>query len=371
MRRARLTLAAALTAVSAQAQNPPADDAASGESYVAVVIGLNSYEHLPDDAELDFARSDAATVAGALKEHGGFDVSFLLTDRDANRESIRETLRTKVAQLVGPKDTLLVYFVGHGLGADLGIPTLLAHDSTLENGQEDGFEVGAFARDISTWTRAGRTILVTDAIHKNQLDGIPFYGPSADQWPGLGPNTLVVSSSSAGEPARDGSFGPPFADALSGAADADADTVITAKELMDYLNTRMTGSGQTPSFAGNYEPDMAIARGVKPGTTAEGDLPAADAAVYGEHEVYAAKFVFRDGAAATVTCRDGGTKACDNTCYVRNFRAGPCQLTALVDDKEIRGVTLALLPGLYQCDVRAGHKLGCVPPAPPDQGGAR
>jgi hypothetical protein len=356
MHRASFVLATALAAWPAFAQTP-------SDTYVAVVIGLNSYEHLPDDAELDFARSDAATVAGALKENGGFDVSFLLTDRDASREAVRETLRTRVAQLVGPQDTLLVYFVGHGLGADLGIPTLLAHDSTLENGQEDGFEVGAFARDIATWTRAGQTILVTDAIHKNQLDGIPFFGPSADQWPGLGPNTLVISSSKAGEPARDGLFGAPFADALSGAADADADGNVTARELMDYLDTRLAPSGQTPAFAGNFEPDMRVARGVKPGTTSEGNLLATDMAVYGEHEVWSAKFVFHDVANATVTCRDGGTKACDNTCYVRNFRAGPCTLTALVDGKEVRGVTLAMLPGLYQCDVRAGQKLGCVPPA--------
>jgi hypothetical protein len=333
--------------------------------HVAVVIGLNSYEHLPDAAELNFARSDAATVAGALKENAGYDVAFLLTDRDATREIIRDTLRTRVAQLVGPKDTLLVYFVGHGLGADLGIPTLLVHDSTLENGQEDGFEVGAFARDISTWTRAGTTILVTDAIHKNQLDGIPFFGPSAEQWPGIGPNTLVVSSSRAGEPAQDGLFGTHFADAMSGAADADADGAISADELKEFLTTRLATSGQVPEVAGTYDADLIVAAGVTPGTTLGGANLSNDMTVYGEHEVWAAKFVFRDGGAPTVTCRDGGIKACDNTCYVRNFRAGPCTLTALIDGIEVRGVTLAMLPGLYQCDVRSDKTLGCVPPAPP------
>jgi hypothetical protein len=109
---------------------------------------------------------------------------------------------------------------------------------------------------------------------------------------------------------------------------------------------------------------MTIARGVTPGMTFSGGTPDSSA-VYGEHEVYAAKFVFREGTSPTVTCRDGGTKACDPSCYVRNFRAGPCTLTAIMDDREVKGVTLALLPGKYDCGLREDNLLACVPPQMP------
>jgi hypothetical protein len=375
MRRALpvLVLASSLASAQEGTGEPAAEGAAKSEgapTYVAVVVGLSQYATLPEEVELNFARSDAATVADALQDLGQYNYVFLLTDREATREKVVDTLRTKAAQFTGPNDTLLVYFVGHGIGADLGRPTLLAYDSTLEAAQTDGFDVAAFAQDIATWTRAGTTIVVTDAIHKNQLDGIPFHGPAADQWPSIGPKTLVISSTKAASPGKDGAFGVAFADAIAGAADADSDGRVSAAELTAYLDQRFIGTEQTPIAAGQTDEGLIVARGVTPGMTAVGgkeEVPI----VTKDYEIYAAKFVFRDGIGQTVSCPGAPLRSCDPSCYVRNFRAGPCQLTALVDDKEIRGVTLALLPGLYQCDVRAGHKLGCVPPAPPDQGGAR
>lgn len=346
-------------------QNDPHPD----RTYAAVVVGITSYASLPDQVELDFARSDAATVAGALQDGAKYDYTVLMTDREATRERLAETLRVDVAQYVGPEDTLLVYFAGHGVGADLGLPTLLAHDSTLANGQEDGFPVGQLASDVATWTRAGVTIFVTDAVHKNQLDGISFFGPAADQWPAVGPNTLIVSSSAAGQPAKDGVFGLVFADAMAGAADIDLDRSITVSELKEYLSTRLTGTGQTATFGGTAGDDLVVAKGVVPGSTATGD--AEQPVVYEEYEVHSAKFVFRDGASPTVQCpgEDIDLRPCDPTCYVRGFQAGPCKLRAIHDGKEVSGVTLALVPGVYDCGLRSDDTLSCIPPqVTPDMG---
>ncbi len=330
-------------------------------NYVAVVVGLSQYDHMPDEVELDFARSDAATVAGALQDAAHFDATFLLTDRNATKADISETIREKAAQYLGPNDVFVLYFVGHGIGADLGTPTLLPYDATIEHGNEDGFDVEQLARDIATWTRAGTTVIVTDAIHRNQLDGIWFYGPAADQWPGIGPGTMVVSSSSTSEAAKDGLFGVIFADAISGAADANADHSVSAKELTDYLTTRLTGTGQTPVVAGTFSTEMVVAESVTPGNTAAGAQPTPDM-VYGDHDVYAAKFVFRDGSSPTVECRDAPKQPCDSACYVRDFKAGPCTITAVVDGQEVKGVTLAMVPGKYDCGTRADHSIACIPP---------
>lgn len=334
-------------------------------TYVAVVIGLSSYANLPDEVALNFGRADAATVAGALQQHGQYDYVFLLTDREATQERIRETLRTKAAQFTGPNDHLLVYFVGHGIGADLGLPVLLAHDSTLENGHEDGFEIASFAQDLATWTRAGSTMIVTDAIHKNQLDGIYFYGPSAEQWPHVNPNTMYISATATGVPSTEGNFGVVFADAMAGAADIDGDRVVSASELREYIDTRMMGSVETPVYAGVYKDDMKLASGVTPGATATGNTGINEGVVYGDHEVYSAKFVFRDGASPTVECREAPKKACDPMCYVRNFKAGPCTITAIAGGGEVRGVTLALVPGRYTCGLRSDGSIACIPPPLP------
>lgn len=355
-----LACAALSSSALAQSSGEPRKDP-NQATFVAVVVGISAYKELPDEAELNFARSDAATVADALKQLGMYDYVFLMTDREASKENIAETLRVKAAQFTGPKDTLLVYFVGHGVGGNLGVPTLLAYDSTLEAADQDGLEVGAFARDIAAWTRAGTTILVTDAIHKNQLESIPFFGPSADQWPDIAPGTMVISSSQANQPGRDGAFGVVFADAISGAADSDSDGTITANELFAYLDKRMIGSGQTPVVTGDSSANLVVARGVAPGMTALGarpDIPIIEK----DYEVYAAKFVFRDGANPSVQCAGSPVKVCDPSCYVRNFRAGTCTITAIVDGVETRGKTLALVPGKYDCGLRADKTLSCMPP---------
>lgn len=248
----------------------PVVDPHPDTTFAAVVIGISAYDHMPEEVELDFARSDAATVAGALRESARYDRVELLTDRNATKAAITETLRERLAQHVGARDVLLVYFVGHGIGSDLGQPTLLAHDSTVQNGQDDGFDAASFARDLATWTRAGTTVLVTDAIHRHQLDGISFQGPAADEWPAMGPGVFVVSATRSGQAAIDGAFGHVFAEAISGASDANADGSVTVAELEGYLDSRFDDDSQTPDFAGTASSETVIAKGVIPGATSAG-----------------------------------------------------------------------------------------------------
>ena len=347
----------------------PSQDA----KFVAVVVGLSSYEKLPDPVELDFARSDAAVVEKALREKADFDHTFLMTDGKATREAVRQLLRTEVAQLVGPNDIFVLYFVGHGIGADLDQPALLAFDSTVETVHEDGFPLEGFAQDLTTFTQAGTTLIVTDAIHSNQLDGIYFFGPAANQWPTMRPNTLILSSSQADSPARDGAFGTVFADAIAGAADTDRDGYVTAQELDRYLVNRVSTVGQIPVSAGDYAPGMVVARGVTyaaPTDASHTTAPIPDAnAQMPDTLVWSAKFVFREGASQTVQCRQQAMKSCAPSCYVRDFKAGICNLSAVVDGAAMKGQVAVVYPGKYDCGLRYGM-LTCKPPlAPAEQAG--
>jgi hypothetical protein len=340
-----------------------------GANFVAVVVGLSSYENIPDPVELDFARSDAAVVEKALRERAGFSKTFLLTDGKATRDEIRELLRTEVAQLVGPNDVFVFYFVGHGIGADLDQPALLAFDSTMETVHEDGFLLENLAKDLTTFTQAGTTLIVTDAIHSNQLDGVYFFGPSANQWPAMRPNTLLISSSQADSPARDGAFGTVFADAIAGASDQDADKMVTAAELTAYLSDRISPIGQIPVAAGQYDEMMVLARDVSGQATSASDttapIPDIDM-VLPDTLVWSAKFVFREGASQTVKCRDQPVKACTPSCYVRDFKAGICELSAIVDGATMTNKVPVVYPGKYDCGLRYGM-LTCKPPLEPVQ----
>jgi hypothetical protein len=332
---------------------------------VAVVIGLSAYTNLPDAVELDFARSDAATVHKALTEEARYSHTFLITDGEATRERIRTLIREEVAQITGPDDLFLFYFVGHGLGADLDLPTLLTHDSTMENGQEDGLELVSFARDLQTWTRAGTTIIVTDVIHRNQLDGIYFFGPAANQWPAMPKNTVIFSASQAESPGTDGAFGTVFADGISGAADVNRDSFVTANELLGYLQHRMSPVGQIPVASGEYPNNLVVSSGVQARVATESsetDAPIPDPEpVYPDTEIWSAKFVFHEGESQAVHCRGMDVKACSPSCYVRKFKAGPCDLSAVLDGTRMEGRVIVLWPGKYTCGRRAGDLI-CTPP---------
>lgn len=349
-----------------KAEAPPAE-----RNYVALVVGLATYEKLPAEVHLDFARSDAATVAQALRDQARFDQVFLLRDGEATKAAIRETLRTKVAQYAGPNDVFVLYFAGHGVGADLGTPVLLAHDSTVENGQEDGFELNDLARDLQTYVPAQTRLIVTDAVHRNQLDGIYFYGPAADQWPPQPKGTLLLSSSGPGAPAKDGAFATVFANAIGGGADTDGDRLITALELYRYLERSFQGASQAPHMAGHYDWTTVLAQDVASGGAASTpvdtgsppptDAPPADAPQYPDIEVSAAKFVWADGASQSVQCRDEPIVACAPSCYVRTFRAGPCEVSAVIDGVQMKGRVVIVSPGRYDC-MRKGGDLVCTGP---------
>lgn len=76
----------------------------------AVVIGINAYRSV--DA-LEFARSDAEAVAGALTG-AGFPQNhiFTLLDDQATRQNIQDLISSDLPRQSGANDRLLVFFCG-------------------------------------------------------------------------------------------------------------------------------------------------------------------------------------------------------------------------------------------------------------------
>jgi len=106
-------------------------------SYHALVIGNNSYRHLPD---LKTAVADARRVSDILEELYGFEVTRL---ENANRTQILR-LVSDLRKKISEKDNLLIYYAGHG---------------HLDEGAGEGYwlPVDADPEDPSNW-------LMTDQI---------------------------------------------------------------------------------------------------------------------------------------------------------------------------------------------------------------
>ena len=106
-------------------------------SYHALVIGNNSYRHLPD---LRTAVADARRISDILEELYGFEVSRL---ENANRTQILR-LVSDLRKKISEKDNLLIYYAGHG---------------HLDEGAGEGYwlPVDADPEDPSNW-------LMTDQI---------------------------------------------------------------------------------------------------------------------------------------------------------------------------------------------------------------
>jgi uncharacterized caspase-like protein len=78
----------------------------------ALVIGVSKYPHYPAEKNLQFASADAETFARLLEQLGGVQSTIRLTDEEATRETILDTLENLVAG--GPTERLFVFFSGHG-----------------------------------------------------------------------------------------------------------------------------------------------------------------------------------------------------------------------------------------------------------------
>lgn len=337
-----------------------AGDAAPGEGRrIALVIGVSSYPRLPADLALASATTDAVRVAAALQDQAGFDEVRLLTDASATLTSVESTLREQLSRDVQWRDLLLVYFVGHGAGGDFGDPRLLLSDADPAALERGTLSVGALTDLLTKFVPASHYIIVTDAAHTGALNGLALLGPTGADWPSLGGQSLVISSTSPRQVAIPGAFATAFVEAIGGRADIDADGAVTAAELHDYLLVAVpaaTNGQQLPTAQRTFPPGLVLAQR---GTSAP---------IVAGQRVDKAKFVFSGGTNTTVICQGMTTpRVCDPACYVWDVSTGPCRVTASTPGGELTGQVSLTARGAYTCTVIEGvgaaRTLQCAPVA--------
>lgn len=247
-----------------------------GRKY-AVIIGINGYE----DAgilDLQCAVNDAKAVYQLLQSApGGFtaDNMILITDeagqgRRPTRGVILRFLKSFIA-LAGEKDTILVYFAGHGIAVE-GRLFLLPADASLSVVEESAIAYATLMSMLEE-SPAKRKVMLLDACHSgmgrsvNTLKESDFARLEQESQGILalascGPDELSYEMDKTGH----GAFTFFLLKGLTGKADADGDGLIGASELSRYVweQTRhwaaQNGLTQTPWRMERVAGDIILAR---------------------------------------------------------------------------------------------------------------
>lgn len=362
MRRIFGMLVAATVALFAVGRATAGDEATQEPRRIALVIGVSSYSKLGADLQLDSARTEAARVAAALEQGAGFDQVRLLTDASASRANVETVLREQVSKEVQWRDLFLVYFVGHGVGADFGDPRLVMYDTDPDAIEDTAISVKDLAVILQKYVPASRYVVITDAAHPGSINGLSLLGPTGNDWPVLGNQSFVLSSAAPRQVTSPGVFSKAFVEAVSGRADTNSDGVISGSELNNYLVVAVpnaTGGQQLPTVQSSYTPTIEVTAKRKAVVTA--DPTAAPPAA----KVDKAKFVFQGGSSPRVQC--GGMPAsvlCDPSCYVWDVTQGDCTVSMMTGGASVSGSVKLLYRGAYTCGLFEGA-VQCSSPPPP------
>jgi hypothetical protein len=216
---------------------------------LAVVIGIDRYASWP---ALEGAATDARRVAGKLRELG-FDEIVEIYDADATRERILRLLGDELPERTQADDLVVLYFAGHG------------KTETVASGEKRGWIIPADASVQQTFS----TAISMESLRElsNRIPAKHLYYAMDSCYSGLGlrrgmriePATAdalahatslravqMITAGAEGEEVIErggrGLFTTYWLRALDGEADRDADGVVTASEIGQFLPPSVAGA---------------------------------------------------------------------------------------------------------------------------------
>ena len=136
-------------------------------TYRALIIGINKYKD-KYISSLTVARKDAVAMEKLLRTRYGFETKLLL-DQNATRAAIYKALR-KLATEAEEKDSVLIYYAGHGERDDLlkggwWVP------SDAKEGKPEGYLDNTIVQRVIAGMRARHVLLVSDSCYAGTLFG--------------------------------------------------------------------------------------------------------------------------------------------------------------------------------------------------------
>lgn len=217
-----------------------------------VSVGICDYQYIRN---LQKAENDATAVSALYLTHTPHVTTLL--GADATHDRILSTLREVFSQ-AGEDDTVVFFFSGHGSRGGL-----CAHDTKKTHALLTYREVQQVMRQC----RAGNKQLFIDACfsgglrnHKSSAQAATGQQPLADT-----EGIMLFLSSRTGETSQEnpwadnGFFTQYLIKGLKGAADANADRIITAKEIYTFVAAKVserTAKKQNPVMWGKFNDQM-------------------------------------------------------------------------------------------------------------------
>jgi Caspase domain len=247
----------------------------------AVVIGINEYAKFP---KLKFAVNDAKAVYRYLNENNRVPSEniFLLIDKQASIQNLRNILGTKLKASAGEKDMVIIYFAGHGsTERDAYSPDgdglekyLLAADSD----PTDLYSTAMPMREVGylfSRIRSERLVFLVDSCYSGASGGrtvenLSFRANISDKFLeriSSGRGKIIITASSANEVSAEkdelqhGVFTYFLIEGLKGKADSDSDKIITVDEIYRYVSDKVpkaTGQEQHPVKRGSLEGELVL-----------------------------------------------------------------------------------------------------------------
>jgi tetratricopeptide (TPR) repeat protein len=240
----------------------------------ALIVGISTYRELPEDAQLDFAHTDAKNFYTYLLSPAGGNVKpefvKLLLEEDATASEIYAGLDWLLDKSK-PNDKVIIYFAGHG---DVEMKTirqrgfLLAHDSPRAGYHAGGtikvMDIHDYLETLVSQNKSS-VLLITDACRSGKLAGgdagqAQTTASLQENWS----NISKILSAQPGEKSAESSkwgggygvFTYHLIDGLKGLADSNNDGFVSLSELNIFLSTEVpkaTDSEQNPLVSGSLK----------------------------------------------------------------------------------------------------------------------
>jgi WD40 repeat protein len=245
----------------------PAAKTKADPEALAVVIGIEHYRQKGIPA-VDYAASDAKTVAGYLTGAMGFDSKnvILLTDEAATKTDLEKYLGPWLANRATAKSRVFIFYAGHGSpDPQSGDAFLMPYEGDPSYTQITGYPLKELYKTLaalptkdvvvtldSCFSGAGQRSLI--AAGARPLVTVKSAAPAG--------STMVLAAAAGDQisgsypEGRHGLLTYFLLKGLRGAADADQDGDVTTRELYDYLRpavereARQRNYEQTPLLQG-------------------------------------------------------------------------------------------------------------------------
>jgi tetratricopeptide (TPR) repeat protein len=272
-----LLLVAALATGRVSAQEP------EQPNFYAVIIGVSKFENLPEDEWLQYADRDAKTFYDFITSPRGRafppENVFLMTNEDALSQAMRSRLGSTLAKKIKPEDTVYIFIATHGTVENVAAKEgyVMGYDSDREDLYSSALPMRELGNIMQNRLKNARRIfLFADVCRAGKLGQVQGAVNRYIEDASSKTETLGLLASRPNEFSREsdewggghGVFSFFLLKGLAGEADADADQIVTASELVSYLYEKVEDATEREQHIrdfGDFEPETPMSFVDKPG----------------------------------------------------------------------------------------------------------